>query len=101
MRPGNGPASLDVDLGHNGLALCDLAARYLAAMNEQSRNGRLHVENLDDRALPGEEPPMVTELAAGLGVERRAVQDDLYVLAHTGRWYRLAIADEANDLRFG
>ena len=101
VRPGNSPASLDVDLGHHGLALCDLAARHLAAMNEQSRNGRLHVEYLDDRALPGKEPPMVTELAAGLGVERRAVQDDLDVLARTGRRHRLAIADEANDLRFG
>ena len=82
VRAGDGAPPLHVDLGVHGRADDDLAGRHGAAVHDQARDRRLHVGDLDPRlvagaAAEGDDDAVVGKLAAALGVERRAVQDDL------------------------
>ena len=70
-------------------------------MDKQPGHRGLDVEDLDHGALARQEPAVVTELAAGLGVERRAVQDDLDVLPRIRDRHGRSIADESDDDRLG
>src|SRR6266702_792034 len=89
MRPGQRPPTLDIDLGERGRAYRDLAGADLAAVHDEAGQRCLHVT---DRELAAGHPDRarVGELAATLGVERAAVQDQVDLGASARRGYRHA-----------
>jgi hypothetical protein len=70
----DGPAPLDVDLGqHRGADPC-LARDDPSPVHDQAGQHGLHVRDPQLGAVGQHQPALVGQLAAALGVERRAVQ---------------------------
>ena len=63
-------------------------------VHDQALDRRLHVVHLDDRAVGELDPAGVGQLAAALGVERRAVQHELDLVTLGGRAHRLAVDEQ-------
>ena len=82
MGAGDGPAALDVDLGL-GAGSPDRTSPTWTRPRCTIRPGhrRLHVADLDDGTVVELDHARVGELAAALGVERGAVEDDLDLVA--------------------
>ena len=74
---------LVVDLGGQLGALAQLALEHPDLVGDQPLDRPLDVDDLGAAAVPGEDAG-VGDLAAGLGVERRAVEDDADDLARRG-----------------
>ena len=98
VRPGQRPPTLDVDLGERGRAHRDLAGADLAAVHDEAGQRGLHVA---DRELAAGHPDRarVGQLAATLGVERGAVQDQVDLGARARRGHRHAVDQQAEDGR--
>ena len=62
----------------------ELAVEHPRAVHDQPGDRRLHVEHLGGAAVE-DEAAVVALLAAGLGVERRDVDDDADLVARDGR----------------
>ncbi len=93
-------AALDVDLGQRLLAHAQLAVADLAAVHHQARERGLDVHDVDLRAARADDA-LVGELAAALGVERGAVEDDLDRGARARRLDRGPVDEHADDVRLG
>ena len=77
-------APVVVDLGGQLGALAQLALEHADLVGDQALDRPLDVEDLGPSAVPGEDAG-VGDLAAGLGVERRPVEDDPGDLARSRR----------------
>lgn len=84
MGTGDRPAAVHVDGGVGRGAEHDLAEQHAAGVHDHTRHRLLHVADLDDRAGVQPDPAVVGELAAALGVERGAVEDELDLVALGG-----------------
>ena len=58
-----------------------LAGEHRGLVDDQAGDRRLHVEHLEPGAVAELDDALVGELAAALGVERRAVEDQLDLVA--------------------
>ncbi len=94
---GDGPAAADVDGGVRGGAHRHLADLDGALVHGDARNRLLHVADDDDGAGVELDPALVGELAAALGVEGGAVEDDLDLVALGGGGRGDAVDQEAHD----
>jgi len=74
-----------VDGGEPRLADRDRSVHQAAAVHGHALDRRLDVVHLDAAAAVQQDRAVVGELTAGLGVERRAVEDDLDVRGRVGR----------------
>jgi hypothetical protein len=70
----------------------DLAAEHAPPVHDQPTDRRLDVADLDAGAVRELDDPLVGELAAALGVEGSAVQDQLDLVALARRLHHLAAA---------
>ena len=90
---------LRVDLGEHLRAGAHAGrASDLDGVRDQALDRALDVEDLQVRAVGGDDA-LVGDLAAGLGVERRAVEHDLAALARLELLDPLAVDDQAEDVR--
>ena len=71
----------------------------LRGVHDQPGDRRLHVAHLDAGAVLQLDHALVGELPAALGVERRAVEDQLHLVALAGARHDLAVADDARGRR--
>ena len=93
-------AALGVYRGGDAVALGQLARARLPPRcnDERAGNPVLRVEHAQLRAaIPGGERSGVADLTSGLGVERRAVEDDVDLRALARLGEPLATADERED----
>ena len=97
MRARDRATALDVDVTHHLVPRHQLARRDGAAVDEEARHGRLHVVHLDDGPARSRDATVVAELAACFGVEGRAVEHDLDVLALARDGHHRAVAEDAGD----
>ena len=67
-----------------------------AAVTVESGDRELRVPDFD-RAGLGDDGPCVADLATGLGVERRAIEEDLDLAALFGTFHRLPFRDDRQD----
>ena len=96
---------LAVDLGGELRTLGELALEHPHLVHDQALDRALHVEHLGAAAVPVQRAG-VGDLAAGLGVERRAVEHHAGDLARPGRRGRAAVlagevGDQAEDAGVG
>ena len=98
VRPGQRATALDVDLRERRHIDHDLARGDLAAVHDEPRQRGLHVGDRDLAAVHGDGAG-VGELAAALGVERGAVQDQVDLGARARRGHRHAVDQQAEDGR--
>ena len=89
---------LVVDLGGELGALAQLALEHAHLVDDQALDRALDVEHLGAAAVPGEDAG-VGDLTAGLGVERRPVQDDPGDLARRRRPRRSLVLGDVGDQR--
>src|SRR5690606_14973135 len=89
-------ATLGIDACVDGLADADEALLDGAAMDVEVRRGLAGVVHVDVAGL-GVEITGVADLAAGLAIERRAVEDDLDLLASLGALERTVRAEDGDD----
>ena len=80
MRPRDGLASGNINLGNQRGPRHQLTRLDDAAVQKETRDRCLHVIDIDNGAIARDKPAMVTQLTAGLGIERRAVKDNLDML---------------------
>ena len=97
VRTGDGLATSDVDSSDDGCVLGDLTLADLTSVHEDAGNRRLDVVDLEQRAVGHRDRTMIAQLAAGFGVERRAIQDHLGVLASAGHWLCLPVRYDTDD----
>ena len=100
VRTRDGGPARRIDLGVDERAGSQLAVEHPRAVHDQPGDRRLHVEHLGGAAVE-DEPAVVALLAAGLGVERRDVDDDADLVAGDGRRQqrRRAEVDQRRDGR--
>jgi hypothetical protein len=84
VRPRQRLASLDVYRRETRRAEHGGTGHDLPAVDHQVSHRSLGVVHLDDRAVGEHDPAVVSELAAAFGVERRAVQRQLDLVAFGG-----------------
>src|SRR5690606_22859326 len=89
-------ATLGIDAGVDGLADADEALLDGAAMDVEVRRGLAGIVHAES-AGRGVEITGVADLAAGLAVERPAVEDDLALLASLGALGRAVRAEDGDD----
>ena len=94
---GDGPPAGDVDGGVRGRAEHHLADLDDALVDGDAGHRLLDVADLDDGAGVQLDPAGVGELAAALGVEGGAVQDDLDLVALVGGGRGDAVDQQADD----
>ena len=94
---GDGQAALDVDAGVGPLPHGGRPLGQGAAVDGQAAHGGLHVVDLDEAAAGQADGAPVGELAAHLGVEGGAVQDDLDLGGGRGRRLRRAVDEQPGD----
>ena len=99
MGAADRPAALDVDLAGRGVVADDLAAGDACPVHDEPGQRRLDVVDLDHGAVAEPEHALVGELAAALGVERGAVEDELDVVALAGRGHADAVDEHAEHAR--
>ena len=98
VRAGDGAAAGEIDarahLGADG----QRAFGQTALVDDEILDRLLHVVDFEHRAIVGQDLALIGELAAGLGVERRTVEDDLDVRGGAdGRNRPLALLHDAED----
>ena len=93
MCPRDGLAPSDVDFASNHRTLHDFTDYHLTTMHEQSRDRNLYVVDLNDPAVGCDDAAVVTQLPAGFGIKRAAVQDDFNVLTKASCRHRDSIAE--------
>ena len=77
------------------VADADLAVEHLDPVHDQAADRRLHVADLEAGTVLELDDALVRQLPAALGVERRAVQHQLDLVARPRRRQHLAVAHEA------
>ena len=97
----DGAAAGRVDREPHGLPRHEAADLDLAEMHEEAVRLPLHVGDAEARAILRLDRAEITDLPAGLAVERRLVDDDRAVLAFAERFDFLAVLDQRLDHRLG
>ncbi len=95
VRPADRGAPLDVDERLRVAAQGHLAVEHARLVHDQAGDRRLHVVDLEAGAVVELDDALVGELAAALGVERRAVEHQLDLVALARGLDRGAVADDA------
>ena len=97
MRTGDRAAAGHVDLGYARFPQRDCSVDEVATVHVHALDGGLDVGDLDARAAVEQDDALVGELAAGLGVERRAVEDDLDLGRRDGERCAHAVDEHAQN----
>ena len=87
--------ALEVDRSVRSETGGDLARDHLRLVHDQPGDRRLHVVHFEPSAVRELDHTLVGELAAALGVERRAVQHQLDLVAGPGRLHDAAGSHDA------
>ena len=90
-----------IDVEIDGFAVLEGAALDLAEVDDQTARLLLRVGDAEQRALGAADDARIADLAAGLAVERRLVDDDRRLVAGLQRLGFLAVLDERDDLARG
>lgn len=93
----DGVAARAVDEGFGLLAAADLAFTDADGVDVEALQAELGVQHFQECAGGGTDDAGVADLAAGLGVERAAVEDEFDGAALVGAGYDAALGDEAED----